>query len=347
MTEFLRSTNETVIYINITIIDDLEPEFRGFVTKELLQIFRLVNYVIITGPVSLIGIIFNIINIIVFIKIGFKETVNISFLALSIADLCSLIPLIWMSICSNPLVPTQSGGMDNQAVQVIVGWPHVCFSRISGGLTAYITFERYLCVAIPLKIKRIITPRKTVVIVLIIFIITIVGIMPEYFSFWLHPYVNADNVTLTGMIYYHHGREIENYVLSFAAFCQLSCFIVVILSTGGLVHTLRVKSKWRQSTSQFSKNNKAPARDRKTVLMIISISVIFIISYLPLSVSLVGMTTCKEYSIQGRYNNLVIGTATFFLCLESINSSVNIFVYYNMSSKFRAAMFSFIHFKRK
>ena len=52
---------------------------------------------------------------------------------------------------------------------VFASQPHLMFSRISALLTTYISVERYLCVWLPLKVKHIITPKRTFVAMVTLF----------------------------------------------------------------------------------------------------------------------------------------------------------------------------------
>ncbi|CAG5115475.1 unnamed protein product [Candidula unifasciata] len=315
----------------------VEKRHDYIVSDEVLAQLSFINFVILTGSISSLGVVFNIINIIVFIQLGFKDPLNISLLGLAIADTGSLLPMIWISICNNPLLAQQYSHLNFQGIQhLTAGWPHVCFSRISSLLTAFITLERHLCVALPLKIKSIITPRRRINIVVSIFIISTVGVIPTYFGAGLGPTLNwATNMTTIGLVYYTNGQNIENAAIMFSTFTQLLAFVVVTISTLGLVQTLQQKSKWRQTTSSSSNNTSISNRDQKTVKLVVIISVIFIASYLPISMSLLGMLSYGEFTMVGMYRNLLLAFATVFFCLESFNASVNIFVYLIMSSKYR------------
>ena len=167
----------------------------GFISDSLRQTFETVNFSIMSGIISIFGCATNVINIVVFCRQKFSDSVKISLLGLAISDLGALLTLVWMSVCFNPLFRKLSLTFDPDGVQYLTaGWPHVCFARITSYITAYITLERCLCVTLPLKVKTIITPRRTFLTISAIFLILFASVAPVYFGIGLGP-VNSTIVT--------------------------------------------------------------------------------------------------------------------------------------------------------
>ncbi|CAG5116583.1 unnamed protein product, partial [Candidula unifasciata] len=111
-----------------------------------------VNIVALVGIISMCGIACNVVNILVFCKQGFSETTNISYTALASSDLLSLMISLCLSIFWNPLLLNSRLPivfLDIQTVFLVL--PYACFSKITGLVTAFATFERCLCVVWPLK----------------------------------------------------------------------------------------------------------------------------------------------------------------------------------------------------
>ncbi|XP_005092081.1 uncharacterized protein LOC101852828 [Aplysia californica] len=178
-----------------------QADLKGIVDDDVLNVFVVIFYVTATGTISFSGIIFNIINIIVFLKQGLKDTVNITLFGLAISDTGSLMGLLWMSICFNPALVNSGIPFDHEDIQYLTaGWPHVIFARITSWITAFVTFERCLCIALPLKVKTIITPRRAVIVVVSIYLIMIACIAPVFYSVSLGPkYFPLKNKTLIVM----------------------------------------------------------------------------------------------------------------------------------------------------
>ncbi|XP_059170413.1 uncharacterized protein LOC131951960 [Physella acuta] len=149
------------------------------ITQLTLDTFLNVNYGVLCEAICVFGIFFNIINIIVFVKQGFEESVNISLLGLAVADTAALTSQVWMNMMFSPIVPYVPYAWYT-TLYLTGSWPHVTSTRAVSLLTVFITLERYLCVALPLKIKRIITHKTTAIIVTFIFLFTISTAIPVY-----------------------------------------------------------------------------------------------------------------------------------------------------------------------
>lgn len=120
---------------------------------------------------------------------------------------------------------------------------------------------------------------------------------------------------------------INNVVLNFLAFA------IIIICTLILSIQLYNKSKWRiKSTNDTSLSNQ----NKSVAKVVIMISIIFIACFIPVSVLFIFMSLDPEYSVNGKYSYIVLMAGGFGLILESLNSSVNICVYYYMSTKYRS-----------
>lgn len=69
--------------------------------------------------------------------------------------------------------------------------------------------------------------------------------------------------------------------------------------------------------------------------MVVIISVMFIVCFSPMCINLLAVAFEPEFSFGGKYLKITLIFGGVGLILESINSSMNIFVYYNMSSRYR------------
>ncbi|XP_059150966.1 FMRFamide receptor-like [Physella acuta] len=312
------------------------------VSDDLLKTVTIVNYAFLIGVISVTGVVLNLVTIAVFLKQGFKDPINIPLVGLAVADTGGLVFLIWMSLCYNPLVVNSLERLDLVGIQhITAGWPHVCFTRITSWMTVFITFERYLCIAFPLKVKAILTPRRTAIIVIVIFILLILTVVPVYIAIHIdRVFSSKQNKTVFTIVYIEDGVDLEKISLYCNAFLQLSSFVIVAVLTTGLVVKITQKSKWRNATSSANQNEAVSSRDKKVVRMVIFISGIFILSFTPVVINMLGMLVVADYTVGGRYQNLFLFCSTFGFNLEAINSSANIFVYLKMSSKFKEVFMS-------
>ncbi|XP_059164794.1 proteinase-activated receptor 1-like [Physella acuta] len=268
---------------------------------------------------------------------GFSESVNISLLGLAVADLGSLLSLVWMSICFNPLFHYSDISFESIDIQYITaGWPHVCFARITSWITAFITLERCLCIATPHRVKQFLTPKRTLTIILLIYLF--LGVAPVYYALRIGPHFNVNRKkTLDWLVYADYGTTVENVSFSITVFAQLSSCACVITCTVVLIINLTRMSKWRKTNLEpSSAKQMMSSRDKRVVLMIASISCIFIACFLPSAINLIMMLHFSpNYSIVGPYQNSFHVSWSILNTLEATNSSVSVLVYYKMSSKFR------------
>ncbi|XP_012946978.1 uncharacterized protein LOC106014239 [Aplysia californica] len=325
-----------------------ESVSKGIVSAGLLNIFVITFYVAATGTISFSGIIFNIINIIVFLKQGLKDSVNITLFSMAISDTGSLMGLFYVSISFNPWLVNADLPFDPLDLQHLAGgWVHILFARITSWITAFVTFERCLCIALPLKVKNIITPRRTIVVVVSIYLTMLAFVAPVYYSTRLGPkFFPEKNKTMIGLLYVLNGPSIEKVSLALNVLAQFGAFFAVIICTVILVHNLLLKSKWRQSTSSSAKQESLSQRDKKVVKIVLLISTIFIFCFFPGAVSFIAMSTVNGFNVNGRYHNIFLLTWSMFKTLQATNSTVNIFIYYNMSSKYKEILDEMLHRKK-
>lgn len=318
----------------------------AFLSDELLTAFNTINLAILAGSVSTFGIVANVINIVIFLKQGFSDTVNISLLALAVSDLCSLLTLQLVNLVRNPLFIHQVPLIADEFQHLTGGWPHACFARITSWITMYITFERCLCVVMPLKVKRIVRPKVAISVLVSIFLVMILTMIPDYATCYIGwKFVPARNRSALGLIFLAN-RNVHVVALSFSltACTQISSFLAIILFTTILVVKMKQSSKWRLTLANNGQHSLkgSQKRDNKTVKMIILIAVIYCICLLTFMVNCITTSIEPEFVAFGLYHNFFFAAWSFGFLVESINSSVNIFIYYSMSSKYRLTFQSFI-----
>lgn len=303
-----------------------------------LEIFVVINFVFFSGGICLCGAVANCMNIAVFLKQGFSNTINISFFALSISDLCCVLALLWQTIGLNPLV-LKAGAMwvPLDFVYLTASWPHNISCRITSYITIFVTLERCLCIALPLKVKNIFTPAKTTVAIVVIFIVNILSLVPEYATSYLAwTYFPESNRTLLA-INFKPGREkVVGLVYIMNCTTGIMSFVGIVVITAFLVFKLKEASQWRQEvTSGSQQHGTVSSRDKKTVKIVAALACILICCYTPGMI--ISMTTfaVPEFDIGRKYSNTFLSMWSIGGMFQALNSSVNIILYYKMSSKYR------------
>lgn len=311
----------------------------SILSNEGRTIFEILNFVVICGLFGLFGIISNIINIIIFCKQGFANTSNIAFFGLAISDLCCLVSLEWISITMNPYFATSGLAWVLPDVMYLTGaWPHACFCRITSYITVYLTAERYISISLPLKVKEMITPKRTTLIVCSIYLVNLGTLIPEYTTSFLGwRFVPEKNTTLVALIFTTSRSQVEGLCYVLHSIFSTTSFFGVLIFTVILVNTLRRSSEWRkEATSNSSQKVTTSTRDKRTIKMVVLIATILIICYTPgAAVAMATFAVGPEFSIKGRYINTCVAAWSIAYVFQTFNSSVNIFLYYNMSSKYK------------
>ncbi|XP_035828880.1 G-protein coupled receptor 39-like [Aplysia californica] len=351
----------------IALADDVEAEGKSLneplwrtllVSDDTRAFFELLNYVIIVDVVCTFGVLSNILNIVVFVKLGLKDTVNIAFSGSPKTDLGSVLSLLWASVCRNPLLLAWEGGkarqLDYLGVQYLTAsWPQGVFFRVIQFITGFLGGEKGLGVAFSPQasragecfqpearpVKSLVTPRRTKLAVLTIYVTMLSAVIPAFCSMHFRQTVDLEtNTTLLRLVYITpDGQALEGISFAINNFCLLTSFLIVVTCTAILVRKLTVKTKWRMQTASgdVDKKEAIARKDEKVVKMVVIICVVFVVCYSLSSVNMALMLFLPDYSVVGPYRNIFQVVWSFIDTLEGVNSSVNIFVYFKMSSKFR------------
>uniref|UniRef100_A0A2C9M6R8 G-protein coupled receptors family 1 profile domain-containing protein n=1 Tax=Biomphalaria glabrata TaxID=6526 RepID=A0A2C9M6R8_BIOGL len=313
----------------------------GVVSQAVLDIVLLVNLDVLGELLGLAGIAANVIVIRVFVLEGFKDGVNISLVSLALSDLGALITLQLYNVMVNPwLAEADLPFLPLEVQSLYAFYPHNYFSRVRGFVTAFVTLERCLCVAWPLKVKQLLTNRVSFACNASIYLIMVLNVSPNYIMTYCDwKFVKSRNRTLYGILY----RPNKDLVFSYTYFVTdffipFFAFFIVLFCTIVIVITLRSKALWRKSFSSAGEatGKGIPGKERKVMLMISAVSVIFIVCFIPFCAILTARALVPGMGINGTYWNLVllVGSVAFFM--ETVNCSISIVVYFKMSSKFRA-----------
>lgn len=148
-------------------------------------------------------------------------------------------------------------------------------------------------------------------------------------------FVSSRNRTIFGIVYNADRENVErvSYIIN-NFFLPFVAFVVIIISTVVLVISLKRRSKWLETATTSTKAGRAN-RGHKVAKMVVMISTLFIICFLPSTILLFTVAFEPSITVGGKYVNIGIIVFGISILLESVNSSVNIFIYYCMSTKYR------------
>lgn len=325
-------------FVNVTLKMEVDPDSQKLISDDLaitlLNIFK--SWA--NGFICMFGIGTNILNVIVFLKQGWGEVTNVSLFTLAIADLGCLFSTFIKSIMYNPFLNNADIHFDGRSIVFFLcGMPKYYFAMSASCITAYITLERCLCISMPFKFKSMITQKRSAMVSIIIYLSCVVLYTPVYatgkFDYIWYP---KKNRTLMRIVFNDKQATIDSVVFGITTVLTVGTFLFVVCCTIILVSNLWKQRKWREATSQSTATDTTGQKDRKLVKMIIVISTMYIVCFLPGTIRKCAMSAVPSLAKGGIHGNLRHVISSFTDITESINSSMNIFVYYHMSTKFRA-----------
>uniref|UniRef100_A0A2C9K0I4 G-protein coupled receptors family 1 profile domain-containing protein n=1 Tax=Biomphalaria glabrata TaxID=6526 RepID=A0A2C9K0I4_BIOGL len=333
--------HETINYTTRATVPIVKPD--GLVSYEVREIILTIN-IFFGEIVGLLGIVANVINVIVFSKIGFSDTVNISLAALALSDIGALVTLQLFNVLVNPwFLQLDLPFLPLELQSLTVGYPHNYFVKVTGFITAFVAFERCLCVTLPFKVKTLITKRTALAFNVGFFIANALAMFPIYYTAYYDWKFDAKkNKTVLGIFYTKNINDVLGpSLLLINTLVPLAAFLVVILCNIVIGFRLKRASVWRQMTSGAAITTPGAAvsmKEKKMVKMIVTMSSIFIICFSPLSAFLSARAIVPELSINGVYSNINWIVVTYVMAMDTVNSSLSIVVYYRMSSKYRETL---------
>ena len=156
----------------------------------------------------------------------------------------------------------------------------------------------------------------------------VLAIVAYLMAFLLLLYIN------TGPPYDKYVKRQSFYYFCFFAIPSTTCFFIVVITTIVLVVKLRRNLQWRREA--VKNNDKSSDKEHKIVRTIIAISTIFVICFFPNVANFFVSIIYPPFRYDDPYlGNLTIVMFTFSGVFQAISSSINIFFYYRMSSKFK------------
>lgn len=333
---------------NITFrLDD--PEFD-------MSLFIAISFVL-GSIVSLLGIWSNIFSMVIFYKIGFKDTISVELFALSCTD--CLISGLQLANCICYIIgicyPTSH--IDIFSLTMLVfGYAIVCFYLVSCWITTLISVERCLCVVYPFKIKQIFTRSRCIILILTIYIIFIVIHISVYVVFkveWIETGQPFIGVNATGESMWMLTVILNNQTMVFEKAYDVSLNITMAMLIQCIVTVCALWMGYsiiRQTNTEPTTNIKRHSsllnlastlsdREKRLVKVVLFLAVMLVAGNVP------------QFVITALYHILLSGLdALDYQCLStflwssgcvcvSLGSASNFLVFLKLNSKFRALFY--------
>ncbi|XP_059152315.1 neurotensin receptor type 2-like [Physella acuta] len=330
----------TVCYASLNATDG--GPVRQVVSDEVRNIIVVINMAILCQIVSAVGVVVNVINICVFARLGYGEAINVTLTGLAVSDLGIVVFAVWLSICYNPLFSSLDLPFKpSEFVYLTAGLPRLSCARVSSWILASASVERCLCITMPLTFKSIITPKRSMLYITIVFVVMAASVAPTFYTSRLvSVFEPTRNRTLTSLTFTADRFSVDNIAFAFGVFLSVTSFLSVAIFTAVLVYKLREATQWREkSVVVFNKGNtQLPSlthRNKQVGKMVSLISIFFIVCFTPNTVNQLVMSLVPEFAKNGSQVNANQVSWSFGFLLESLNATVNFFIYLKMSSRYR------------
>ncbi|XP_005101781.1 uncharacterized protein LOC101852333 [Aplysia californica] len=324
-----------------------------FVPREVLHVSQICVVHILQLSLSVFGMCTNIVNILVFAKMSFSNSVIISYLVLSLSDfafvagsLLQIIILTLVRVGVKSYVPIHH-------LICLVQWGPRMFYDVSGLVTVFIALQKCYCVARPLRFKTVFTDVRTFVILLVICSTTAISYVPLYASQglrWKHvgPYRNQSKLDIWfsedwQTVFRINDMGNRNVLPTISQIIVLLCLLV-------LVHRLRAASRFRQQTSTMEKQQDNPeamsSRDVQAVKAVSLVAAIFVICNFPLVVTTYATLVEPEFNNYRKYHNLYVLIYDLRYTFLLLSASGNMLVYYKYNTNYRERLYQVLPCKR-
>ncbi|GFO23141.1 chemosensory receptor a [Plakobranchus ocellatus] len=333
------TTMNTVVATDMDLINKIRPILSAEVHLALVTFLA---YAVLF--VALAGVVSNILVIITCTKIGFLENINISYLALGISDLLGCAIRAWGAICYVFVVTNTKLPFDPSSLSVTTGFfLGQVFEKITAFITAFIALERCLCVQFPLHVKSIVTKRKTIVSMVVIYVF---GFGPSNLIHAVYPFrwifSPAQNRTILAMVPLQTSFRfiVARALLAYyGTILHFTALIIVWICTVFLAVGLKRKADTRKENFKLL-NSKEDKRDLRVIKTVFLIAITYLACSTPAAATLLVPHFEPEFSGSRGLARISRVCHMFSGLTSVINSSVNFFIFLYMGSRFRQTFMS-------
>lgn len=285
-------------------------------------------------PLGLLGLVTNTINVLVYLKIGLRDSASICFFALSTCDLCFTI----ISIVSNTFNIIMLVKPDMLYIN-----HHLTSSRfyegmlfdISALIKTFIAVQRGCCVAFPFHVNRVFTKKKTTAVIVCLTLL------------YLACYVNWEFLKSKEEIRNTYINRTEAYTMftdgsrasdTFRTILNKTvviccCEILVLLSLFAIIYGMKSTTKRRQTlkAGQNLKNKK----DTSVIKQVTLVSVVHLICCSLVSARAILVQFLLNFKISFQFVYVYLALNEIINFTGPCGATMNFFIYYHYNHRFK------------
>ena len=312
-------------------------------------------------PIILFGFISNSINIVVFLKSGARDNVGVLLISLAVSDLLFL-ALITPTVCGLVIqgyIRSYPWPFDANIVFFLLYWPAFTAYDISNFISVSLGVIRCACVAMPLKFKMVFTKSRTIVWVFFMVFLAVLLRLPvltiNRVRWITNSATNKSEPRLINVNHYSMSRVADILNRGIVVYLAYTTMIVcVCVLTFKLHQAAQIRRSCTAGGSQPSDPTQAKpiaqvmsSKDMQVVKSVVLVCVIFILAQLSFVLTSTTRMINPEFDTARRLNAMFGIVSQVNVTCSYLNASINIFVYYNFNSKYRATFRSLLSAKIK
>lgn len=295
---------------------------------------------------SSLGMLTNIVNIVIYCKSGVKDSVTVTFVALSLWEMCYSLLNLLSSICDIIERYFPVANVNFLTVEVLYClYPLGLFHILANIVTVYLSTERCTCVLIPLKVKGLFTKSRSFYINIVFIILCTACICPMWTTQGLQwgfdPTVNS-----TRWVLWLAENRME--ILSFSLYFYTVIMppltqIIITIESALMINVVRVQHKFRQTSASsvsVSVNNSGKSRkESKMTKIVICKDIIFLMSYFPWFIRCME-DIAPDSDVVKANKDLIKIFSRVGRMFTLINVNSNFILYYTLSTKYKHVFLS-------
>ena len=297
---------------------------------------------------SVLGLVTNSLTMIVFLRQGFRDSVNVSLLSIAFWDQIKCLSgvIYRMHRILGLVNPVWGINWKWMTWQYLIYLP-IISGYVSYALATHVSIERCLSVSIPFKVKSLITPALTTSFMVGISLLVFSSFSPMFFAYTVDynfdPSYNASVASIKLGKLFHANDELVPKIYKFLGIFYPATFCTIMITTSIIIvfHLRKSaesfdKMQGEKSTgagSSRSSTNMTP-REVKVTKMLLVIILVYLLDFLPRLSLYVGSLIEPEFFAYRKYHNLMLVLSNVVWVLDFTNASVNFFIFMGMSTNF-------------
>ncbi|XP_065209215.1 G-protein coupled receptor dmsr-1-like [Planococcus citri] len=291
-------------------------------------------------PTCIIGLIFNILNLVIFTRKKMRSPINLVFANLSLADLLTLltlIPISWLHIAEHNVNVDRKSSYEQELLFISCHDFGTTFHFISAFLTVMLAIWRYIAVVHPFTGWPRCNMKTTRNVIAAVYVTGILLNLPMYLSRNIS--IKRDNNTIVYVPGFKRDsilfttafaiKGVLQYLLPSVLLPMFSFKLVVVLMTR---KECQEQSTPSSNVQNYARKLKLKHQNDRSIIILLIVIVLFFITKVPSGI-LYLMSIIYDRSVYNR--ECFFGLRAIFSTLTAINMSVTFVLYYTMSQNFR------------